>query len=137
MFLNWLINFLTSSACLGTCPYILPQIKNSIWFCPLLSGSTRLIEEHLLSAFDSTKQNPPAMVYRRICHMLGHLYTTKYQEAAQRDIKPDAVDVDVLNEEEAVEDLMRAAFYYSEAQSVTFRHNALLNISRKLRYVYR
>ena len=85
-----------------------------------------MIEKHLLSAFNSICQNPTAVEYRRICHMLGHLYNERYQVDSQ--IKLSNTQWSDVNS-----DLMKAAFFFSEGQSVTFRHNAMLNINRKLR----
>ena len=84
------------------------------------------MEKHLVAAFDSIKLDPPAVEYRSICHMLGRLYNNRYEDTSSHcTTKSNGTN----------EDLLRAAFYYSEAQSVTFRHSAMLNISRKLRLV--
>jgi len=67
--------------------------------------------DSLLKAFDALRYNPPCILYRNVCQALAI-------EAYER------------------HDQWATAFYLSEAQSITFRHNCIVNISRKIRYFH-
>ena len=61
----------------------------------------------LLTTFDLIRHHPPAILYRNVCQALAAHYMSC--------------------------DAVAAAFYLAEAQAVTFRHQALTNIERKVR----
>lgn len=68
------------------------------------------VEPHLINAFNLLKTQPPSIPYRGVCHALASLYISRGN-------------------------VTKAAFYLTEAQSVVFRHNTLINIGKKLRLV--
>lgn len=68
----------------------------------------------LLSAFAMLQHHPPLVPYHTVCHSLGMLLTS---------------------DPTVTFDPWEAAFYFTEAQGVTFRHKSLHTVTRKLRLV--